>query len=84
MPSGLWHICLKGHLNFYYCRFDFSVAVYENRFKPLKLTLTELPEKTYMKLIVCKKTNQLLGCHIVGEGAAEILQGFAVAVRNKL
>ena len=62
----------------------FQVMVYESRFRPLKLTLTELPEKTYMKLIVCKKTDQLLGCHIVGEGAAEILQGFAVAVRNKL
>lgn len=63
---------------------DFQIAVYESRFRPLKLTLTESQEKTYMKLIVCKRTNQLLGCHIVGEGAAEILQGFAVAVRNKM
>ena len=62
----------------------FQIKVYESRFRALKLTLTELQEKTYMKLVVCKKTDQLLGCHIVGEDAAEILQGFAVAVKNKL
>lgn len=62
----------------------FQAAVYESRFRPLKLTLTKSLEKTYMKLIVCKKSDQLLGCHIVGDQAGEILQGFAVAVRNKL
>ena len=62
----------------------FQVEVYESRFRPLKLTLTKSLEKTYMKLIVCKKSDQLLGCHLVGEQAGEILQGFAVAVRNKL
>ena len=62
----------------------FQIKVYESRFRPLKLTLTELQERVYMKLIVCKKTDQLLGCHIVGSEAGEILQGFAVAVRNKL
>ena len=62
----------------------FQIKVYESRFRALKLTLTELQEKTYMKLVVCKKTDRLLGCHIVGEDAAEILQGFAIAVKNKL
>ena len=62
----------------------FKVVVYESRFRPLKLTLTDSPEKTYMKLIVCKKKDQILGCHIVGENAGEILQGFAVAIQNKL
>lgn len=62
----------------------FQIKVYESYFRALKLTLTELQEKTYMKLVVCKKTDQLLGCHIVGDEAGEILQGFAVAVRNKL
>ena len=60
------------------------VKVFESRFRPLKLTLTDSQEKTYMKLIVCQKTDCLLGCHIVGEDAGEILQGFAVAVKNKL
>ena len=62
----------------------FQIQVYESRFRPLKLTMTDLQEKSYMKLVVCKKTDQLLGCHIVDENAGEILQGFAVAVRNKL
>ena len=62
----------------------YELKIYESRFRALKLTLTQSPEKTYMKWIVCKKTDQLLGCHIVGEKAGEILQGFAVAVKNKL
>ena len=62
----------------------FEIKVYEIQFRPLKLTLTQSLERTYMKLIVCKKSDQLLGCHIVGAEAGEILQGFAVAVRNKL
>ena len=65
-------------------RKGFQIKVYESRFRPLKLTLTKSMEKTYMKLIVCKKSDRLLGCHIVGEQAGEILQGFAVAVRNQL
>lgn len=63
---------------------DLPIKVYESFFRPLKLSLTNFEEKSYMKLIVCAKTDQLLGCHIIAEGAAEILQGFAVAVRNKL
>ena len=62
----------------------FEISIYESRFRALKLTLTQSQEKTYMKWVVCKKTDQLLGCHIVGENAGEILQGFAVAVKNKL
>ncbi len=62
----------------------FQVSVYESHFRPLKLTLTSLQETTYMKLVVCKKTDRLLGCHIVGSEAGEILQGFAVAIRNRL
>ena len=62
----------------------FEIKVYESQFRPLKLTLTKSLEKNYMKLVVCKKSDQLLGCHIVGAEAGEILQGFAVAVRNKL
>ena len=61
-----------------------EIKVFESRFRPLKLTLTEEQEKTYMKLIACKKTDRVLGCHIVGEGAPEILQGFAVAVKAGL
>ena len=62
----------------------YRVKVYESSFRPLKLTLTKLPDKTYIKLIVCEKTDRVLGCHIIGEGAGEMLQGFAVAIKNKL
>ena len=62
----------------------YEVKIYESAFRALKLTLTQSKEKTYMKWVVCKKTDELLGCHIVGENAGEILQGFAVAVRNRI
>lgn len=61
-----------------------QIEVFESRFRPLKITLTEEQEKTYMKLIVCKESQKVLGCHMVGEGAAEILQGFAVALKAGL
>ena len=62
----------------------YEVKVYESVFRALKLTLTQSKEKTYMKWVVCKNTDELLGCHIVGENAGEILQGFAVAVKNRI
>ena len=62
----------------------FELKIYESRFRALKLTLTKSQEKSYMKWLVCKKTDRLLGCHIIAENAGEILQGFAVAVKNKL
>lgn len=62
----------------------FKVKIYESRFRHLKLTLTSDQETTYMKLVVCKKTDRVLGCHIVGAMADEILQGFAVAVKAGL
>ena len=62
----------------------YELKIYESRFRALKLTLTKSQEKSYMKWVVCKKTDQLLGCHVVGENAGEMLQGFAVAVKNKL
>lgn len=62
----------------------FDVKIFESKFRPLKLSITEQTEKTYMKLVVCRKTDRVLGCHLVGDTAGEILQGFAVAVKNQL
>ncbi|MGC6474395.1 MAG: glutathione-disulfide reductase, partial [Candidatus Puniceispirillaceae bacterium] len=39
------------------------------------------PEKTYMKLIVAAETQKVLGVHMVGPDAAEIMQGMAIAVK---
>ena len=62
----------------------FKVRVYESRFRPLKVTVTHEPEQSYMKLIVCNNTDKVIGCHIVGTMADEMLQGFAVAVKAGL
>ena len=57
-----------------------AVRVYRSRFRPLKHTLTGRETQTMMKLVVDDASDRVLGCHIVGEHAAEILQGFAVAI----
>lgn len=58
-----------------------KVKVFESRFRPMKLTLTECQERTLMKLIVDADTDKVLGCHMVGPEAGEILQGIAVALK---
>ena len=57
------------------------VKIFESRFRALKLTLTDSQERTLMKLIVDAETDVVLGCHMVGPSAGEIIQGLAVAIR---
>jgi len=57
-----------------------TVDVYESSFTPMKLVLTEKNEQTYMKLLVDRKTDIVLGAHMVGPDAGEIIQGLAVAI----
>ncbi len=57
------------------------VKLFESRFRPMKLTLTEGQERTLMKLIVDADTDKVLGCHMVGPEAGEILQGIAMALK---
>lgn len=59
----------------------YSVSVYESRFRPMKLTLTDSQERTLMKLVVDAKTDRVIGCHMVGPEAGEIVQGLAVAIK---
>ena len=47
----------------------------------MKLTLTDIQEKTLMKLVVDADTDRVLGCHMVGPDAGEIMQGLAVALK---
>jgi glutathione reductase (NADPH) len=47
----------------------------------MKHTLGGLHTKMMMKLVVCAKTDRVLGLHVVGPDAGEIVQGFAVALR---
>ncbi len=57
------------------------IKLFESRFRPMKLTLTESQEKTLMKLIVDADTDRVLGVHMVGPDAGEIIQGIAVALK---
>ncbi len=57
-----------------------DVAIYKSRFTALKHTLTGSTEKVLMKLVVDRSTDRVLGVHMVGPEAGEIIQGFAVAL----
>ncbi|MGL4318875.1 MAG: glutathione-disulfide reductase [Pseudomonas sp.] len=59
----------------------YAVQIFESRFRPMKLTLTECQERTLMKLVVDAATDQVLGCHMVGPDSGEIIQGLAVALK---
>lgn len=58
----------------------FQVDIYRSSFRPLKHTLTGRDERTMMKLVVDAATDRVLGCHMVGPDAGEIVQGLAVAL----
>jgi len=57
-----------------------EVDIYRADFRPLKHTLSGRDEKTMMKLIVERAGERVVGCHMVGADAGEIIQGMAVAV----
>jgi glutathione reductase (NADPH) len=58
-----------------------DIDVYKSVFKPMKHTLSGLGEKTLMKMIVRRSDDRVLGVHMVGADASEIIQGMAVAIR---
>ncbi|MFM7631322.1 MAG: glutathione-disulfide reductase [Alphaproteobacteria bacterium] len=58
----------------------YDVDVYIARFRPMKYVLTQKTEKTFMKLVVDRPTDRVLGCVMVGGDAPEIIQGFGVAL----
>lgn len=58
-----------------------AVDIYKSTFRPLIHTLSGRDEKTMMKIIVDRATDKVLGVHMVGPEAAEIIQGLAVAVK---
>ncbi len=55
--------------------------IYEAMFRPLKATLSGRATKVLMKLVVDGHSGRVVGCHVVGEGAAEIAQIAAIAVK---
>ncbi len=58
-----------------------AVKVYRSQFRPMYYVLPGKTEKTLMKLIVNTETDQVLGAHMVGDDAAEIIQGVAIALK---
>jgi len=60
------------------------IDVYRSEFRPMKHTLSGRDEKTLMKLIVESESQKVIGVHIVGMDAPEIVQGYAIAVKSGL
>jgi glutathione reductase (NADPH) len=58
-----------------------EVDIYQARFKPMKNTLSGRDERTFMKLVVDAKSDRVVGCHMLGPDAPEIIQGIAIAVK---
>ena len=58
-----------------------AVKVYQTRFTAMYNALTERKQKTAMKLVTVGAQEKVVGCHVIGPGADEMLQGFAVAIR---
>lgn len=58
-----------------------AVNIYVSSFIPMKHTLSGRNEKTFMKLVVDRKTDRVLGCHMIGLDAPEIIQGLAIALK---
>jgi glutathione reductase (NADPH) len=58
-----------------------DIDIYKSTFTPMKHTLTDSDEKTLMKLVVDKKTDRVVGAHMVGPDAGETIQGIGVAIK---
>lgn len=58
-----------------------EIKVFTSSFKPMKHTLSRRDEKSVMKLIVDTASDKVVGCHMMGADAPEIMQGIAVAIK---
>ncbi len=58
-----------------------TVKVYSSGFTPMYYALGDKKQRSVMKLVVAGDDERVLGCHVIGEGADEMMQGFAVAMR---
>jgi len=57
-----------------------EVAVYSSGFTAMVYALGDKKQRSVMKLITAGKDEQIVGCHVIGDGADEMMQGFAVAI----
>ncbi|CAM6122559.1 unnamed protein product [Calypogeia fissa] len=61
-----------------------DIDVYTSNFRPMKATISGLSDRTFMKIIVDVSTDKVVGLHLCGSDAPEMLQGFGVAVKAGL
>lgn len=62
-------------------KYSGEMDVFVSKFKPMKNTLSGKQDRTLMKMIVHKGTDSVVGVHMVGEDAAEIMQGIGIAIK---
>lgn len=58
-----------------------DIRVFTSHFRHLKHTLTDNPSKVFLKLIVDTASDRVVGAHMLGDDAGEVIQGFAVAIK---
>jgi len=58
-----------------------KITLFKSTFRPMKHTISGRDEKTFMKLIVDTASDRVVGAHMVGPDAGEIMQGLAIAMR---
>ena len=58
-----------------------EVTIFASSFRPMKNTVSGNPGRSFMKLVVCGTTGRVVGAHMVGPEAGEIIQGIAVAIQ---
>ncbi|MBS0287111.1 MAG: glutathione-disulfide reductase [Proteobacteria bacterium] len=61
-------------------RYGDDLRIYQTQFTPMSQSFFAHPQKTSMKLITVASTDKVIGCHLIGDGADEMLQGFALAI----
>jgi glutathione reductase (NADPH) len=62
-------------------KFGDTVKIYQTRFTPMYYALTDRKSATAMKLVCVGTEERVVGCHLIGHGVDEMLQGFAVAIK---
>jgi glutathione reductase (NADPH) len=58
-----------------------ALDIYKASFRSLKLTMTDKNERTFMKLVVDRASQRVVGAHMIGVDAGEVIQGVAIAVK---
>ena len=59
-----------------------SLRIFETRFRPMRHTLSGRQTRVMLKLVVDAESDRVVGCHMVGEGVAEVVQAVAIALKG--